>query len=81
MAEDHLTCSAVAASLGDFVDEALPPLARRGFIVHLARCEACRVRLEAIHSTLNLLRALPAENMPRERKAPLLREVARRRSA
>ncbi|MBI4311705.1 MAG: zf-HC2 domain-containing protein, partial [Chloroflexi bacterium] len=51
--------------LSEYVDGRLTPQARRQVETHLARCEACRKELEALQSTVALLRRVPQATPPR----------------
>jgi len=56
--------------LSAYLDQQLPVAERRRVDAHLATCETCRRRLDAMRETVNAVRTLPMESPPRAFTVP-----------
>jgi anti-sigma factor RsiW len=76
-----VTCKEVREGLTEYLDEALPPVRRQGFVQHLAACPACERCLRQLAATRAAVSCLPREPMPDGMKRKLLEAMRRRESA
>jgi len=72
MAEHWFTCQQLVELITNYFEGALPPDEREQFERHLALCRGCGVYLEQMRSTLRLLGALNADDIPQTTQQELL---------
>jgi anti-sigma factor RsiW len=79
--DSRLACDDVMQRVTEYLDEALPPGARRALEQHLAECVNCTRYLHEIRQTIQRLGMLPREPMPASMKDQLLHALHSRQSA
>lgn len=72
MAKAYLTCQELVEVITGYLDDALPIEERVRFERHLAACPGCRVYLDQMRTTLQLLGTLSAEDLPSPMRQNLL---------
>lgn len=68
----ELTCKEVVELVTDYLEGALSETERRRFDEHLEGCPFCRVYVDQVHKTINLVGRLPEEAIPPEAMSALL---------
>lgn len=71
-----LTCQELTELVTEYLDGRMPFARRMQFQLHLGMCRHCRAYLEQMKATVRTLGKLPAESMPDDVKAELLRRLA-----
>jgi anti-sigma factor RsiW len=69
----RLTCREVAASVTDYLEDALPALAHARVEAHLAACEDCTAYLQQMRATIDVVGRLRDDDVP----APVLDRLVR----
>lgn len=72
MAEHELTCQELVELITSYLDNALPTDEQQAFEGHLAHCPGCNTYMEQMQTTLRLLGAISAEDIPETMRQDLL---------
>lgn len=64
MAVSELTCKELVEIVTDYLEDKLPPAARRRLEEHLAGCEGCSNYLDQMRETIRLLGRLDEDSIP-----------------
>ena len=80
--DPELTCAELVELVTDYLEDALPPLERERFELHLVICDGCRIYLEQMRQVLRAAGRLEESSLRPEARATLLQAFRgwRRRS-
>jgi len=73
MDEQELTCQELVELVTEYLEGTLSPEDRVRFEAHLATCPGCRIYLEQMRQTIELLGRITEEMIPERAKEELLR--------
>ncbi len=68
-----ISCHEVTRLAGEYLERRLKLRRRLGVFLHVLMCKGCRSYLEQLRLTLLALRAIPAPEVPPQRREELLR--------
>ena len=69
---DDVPCQDIVELVTDYIEGALDPVTVAAVEAHLADCDACRVYVEQIRETIELLGHLPVDTLSAQTKASLI---------
>jgi anti-sigma factor RsiW len=69
---EMLSCRELVELVTDYLERALPEADRLRFEEHIAGCGACKIYLEQMRQTIELLGHLPADSLSGEAEGQLL---------
>lgn len=68
----EMTCQELVELVTDYLEDALPSLARQRFEAHIAECSACQVYLDQVRRTISLLGRPSSAQLAEVERAELL---------
>jgi len=70
---DDIACVELVELVTEYLADALSHPVRARFEAHVRTCPGCGAHLDQMHRTIHLLGRIPAETLPPEAQASLLR--------
>ncbi len=75
-AAEPLACSELVELVTDYLEGSLPTRERARFDAHLEGCDGCRIYLDQMLETIQLVGRLSEETIPKEARDTMLRAFA-----
>lgn len=72
MSDREMTCHELVELVTEYLEQAMEPAERARLELHLAACRPCRLHLDQMRKTIDIVGAIPEESVTPEAREDLL---------